>query len=266
MHARALRTWAADATAFAEVLARHDPSWGTATFPLADGVAVLCGSGMYVNAAMAVGLDRDVSDDELDEFEARCATVGVDPAIEVSPFTRQAVTSAAIERGYLRRHSRAALRRRLDDLDQLPPPDSTLRIEPGGHQLDVWQATSTTGWGRDTPATRRASDAFAAAAAEVDGDGFVLARDSATGEPVACASLTVRDAIATLGGMSTVPTARGRGVQAALIHHRLRAAANAGCTLATTTAAPGSDSMRNLVRHGFESWFAIDTLVRRPVA
>lgn len=36
--------------------------------------------------------------------------------------------------------------------------------------------------------------------------------------------MTVTDGIATLGGMSTLTNERGRGVQAALIAHRLRAA------------------------------------------
>ena len=52
-----LRTWARDASAFAEVLANQDPSWGSESFSLAGGRAVLCGAGMYVNHAIAAGLD-----------------------------------------------------------------------------------------------------------------------------------------------------------------------------------------------------------------
>ena len=221
---------------------------------------------MYVNAAMAVGLTGDVSpliiSDEFDVFEARCAAVGVEPAIEMSSLTRSAVTSAVAERGYVMHRARTALRRRLDDVDRTSPVDRTLVIESGADQLDVWQSTSAVGWGHVTPASRQVSDGYARAAAEVDGDGFVLVRDALTSEPIACASLTIRDDVATLGGMSTVPTARRRGVQAALIGYRLRAAAEAGCTIATSTTSPGSDSERNLVRHGFETWFAIETHVR----
>lgn len=268
VHAHVLRTWAAHETAFADVLARVQPEWGSTTFPLADGVAVLCGPGMYVNAAMAVGLRCDVSpliiSDEFDVFEARCAAVGVEPAVEMSPFTRSAVASAVAERGYVKQRVRTALRRRLDNVDRSAAVDHTLIIEPGARQLDVWQETSASGWGHDTPASRQVSDAYAQAAAEVDGDGFMLVRDATTGQPIACAGLTICDDVATLGGMSTVPTARRRGVQAALIQHRLRIAAEAGCTIATSTTTPSSDSARNLVRHGFETWFDIETLVRQP--
>ena len=50
---------ARDAAAFAEVLANQDPSWGSESFSLAGGRAVLCGAGMYVNHAIAVGLDGE---------------------------------------------------------------------------------------------------------------------------------------------------------------------------------------------------------------
>ena len=99
-------------------------------------------------------------------------------------------------------------------------------------------------------------------AAKVDGDRFVLATDTVSGDPIACATLSIRDDVATLGGMSTVPSARRRGVQSALIRHRLALAASSGCAIATTTVAPGGDSERNLLRHGFDHWFTIETLTR----
>ncbi len=210
MQAHVLRTWAADAAAFAEALARQDPRWGAMTFPLADGFGVLCGPGMYVNVAMAVGIERDVTADEFESFEARCARVGVDPAIEVSPLTLPAVRSAAAERGYELSASRSALRRRLDDLDPERSAETSFVIEPAGDQLDGWRETAAAGWGHDTPARRRASDAFAGAAAEVDGDGLVLARDVESGTTVACASLTIRDDIATWVACRRRPRHGGR--------------------------------------------------------
>jgi GNAT superfamily N-acetyltransferase len=91
---------------------------------------------------------------------------------------------------------------------------------------------------------------------------MVLAFDPSGERPIGCASSTVRDGIATLGGMSTIPAARRRGVQAALVRHRLARAATLGCELAAATAAVGSASERNLVRLGFEAQFAVETWTR----
>ncbi len=135
-------------------------------------------------------------------------------------------------------------------------------VEPSADRLRAWQETSAAGWGHDTASARRASDAFAAAAAAVDGDGFVLARDAGNGRPLGCASLTMRGGVATLGGMSTIREERRRGVHAALIRHRLGLAAANDCVIATTTASPGGDSERNLRRNGFEPWFELTTLTR----
>jgi GNAT superfamily N-acetyltransferase len=53
-------------------------------------------------------------------------------------------------------------------------------------------------------------------------------------------------------GTSTLPGARGRGVQTALVHARLAAAESAGCDLVFARTSPGSPSQRNLERLGFQ--------------
>ena len=258
-----LRTWAQDAAAFALELASLDPSWGSETFELAGGQVVLCGPGMYVNRAIGIGMDGPVSDLDLDRLEARSAAVGVPAAIEVTAASDPSLLELAAARGYVTDRETNVLRRTLDDVGHLPELHDTIVIEPANTDLlTVWQATSALGWGHVDEAARRASDVFARVAAAVDGDGLVLATDARDGRPVGCASLTIRNGIATLGGMSTVPAERGRGVQSALIRYRLRKAHAAGCQIATTSVSPGGVSERNLRRHGFEPWFPITTLVQ----
>ncbi len=228
---------------------------------------MLCGAGMYVNRAIAVGFDSELGEDEWWTFEQRCDAVGVVPAFEVSPATAAAVRVQLAARGYEIESSRAALFCRLDVVDSLPAPNPAFVIESAsGDLLPLWQSTSAAGWGHETSAARKASDAFARAAAVVDGDNLVVVRDSRDGRPVGCASMTVSGRIATLGGMSTLPAERRRGVQAALIVHRLRTAATLGCELATSSAEPDSNSERNLVRHGFDRRFLVETHVRQPTA
>ena len=260
MIGRVVRTWADDAARFADVLVDQDPSWKSEHFPLAGGHVVLCGAGMYINQAIGVGVDGALSPAEWMHFEERCEAVGVPPSFELSPATAEAVREQVVGRGYRPDGERSALVRGLDDVESLPDPDPALVIEPAdGELLSLWQVTSAAGWGHVAPAALRASDAFARAAAVVDGDRLVLVRDARDGRPVGCASLTVSDGIATLGGMSTMPNERGRGVQSALIVHRLRAARALGCEIVTSTTVPGGVSERNLRRHGFERRFILET-------
>jgi GNAT superfamily N-acetyltransferase len=71
------------------------------------------------------------------------------------------------------------------------------------------------------------------------------------GTPIAAAAMTIHDDVAVLGGASTLPSHRGQGAQSRLLRHRLREAAQAGCTLAVATARPESVSAANLRTAGF---------------
>jgi GNAT superfamily N-acetyltransferase len=71
------------------------------------------------------------------------------------------------------------------------------------------------------------------------------------GRPVGTGALVIDGGVGWLSGDSTLPEYRGRGIQQAIQHHRLRLARDAGCTLAVTESAPGSGSQRNMERLGF---------------
>jgi ribosomal protein S18 acetylase RimI-like enzyme len=70
------------------------------------------------------------------------------------------------------------------------------------------------------------------------------------GEAAGAAALAISDGIGYLASASTLPTARRRGCQQALIDRRLRDAAAAGCELVLSLATPGSISHHNLERGG----------------
>lgn len=71
------------------------------------------------------------------------------------------------------------------------------------------------------------------------------------GVPAGAAAMTVHGEVAVLGGASTLPRHRGRGVQSCLIEHRVRRAVEAGCRLAVATVRPDSVSESNLRKAGF---------------
>jgi GNAT superfamily N-acetyltransferase len=78
--------------------------------------------------------------------------------------------------------------------------------------------------------------------------GFVAWRGS---EPAGAAAFWLHQGVVVMGGAATLPAARGAGVHAALLSHRLRQAMEAGATAAVVTAGAGSVSARNLARAGF---------------
>jgi GNAT superfamily N-acetyltransferase len=77
------------------------------------------------------------------------------------------------------------------------------------------------------------------------------------GEAQACAAMSIHKGIAEFGIAATLENARGRGCQLALLHRRIRDAAEAGChTLFVETGeripSRRSGSYRNILRAGFE--------------
>lgn len=62
---------------------------------------------------------------------------------------------------------------------------------------------------------------------------------------------------------STLPEYRGRGIQAALLQHRLSDARKAGYKVASVQARPTSGSARNIERAGFSLAYTKTTFVRR---
>jgi GNAT superfamily N-acetyltransferase len=262
---RLMHTWALDAAAFAHVLARQDPTWGSQAHPIAGGQLVLSGRGLYVNRAVAAGIAPALTDDDAEHLVTSSEAVGVPPAIEVSPVTATETVAVIARHGFERRPDRdvTAL---VWPVGERPLPDSPMDVvirSISAASIPDWQEVSALGWGHTTPEARRASDVFVRAAHAIDGDGMVIAHDASDGRPLGCASLTRRDGVATLGGMSTVPAERRRGVQAALVRHRIEVAIES-CDLIVSGAASGGASERNLHRLGFVPGATISTYTRQP--
>ncbi len=245
-------------------LAAREPAWGSEVRPLAGGWLVLAGAGMYLNQAMAAGVDDELGSADLDLLQTRSDALGVTPAIEVSSITLQGSVRRILDRGFVHDPTSdiTCLTRPVTTTTVEAPDDVAVLPVESAADLGLWQETSARGWGHTTADARRVSDAFAAAANALGGEHMFIAYDRSDRRPIGCASMTVRDQVAMLGGMSTVPAERRRGVQAALVRHRLAEARGLGCDLAATTAARDGPSSRNLQRHGFIPRFTIERFTR----
>ena len=259
------RVWAEHALDVAGRLAAMEPTLGTYAGALADGFVVLQGPGMYTNRALALGLLGPVGDHHLDELDELSARVGVPAAVELCPFSDDALGARCAERGMVAGTDVSVLAC-ADPAAMALDDDPTIVVAPiAGHELALWQQVSAAAWEIGTEAGRRASDAYSAAANATSAETLVLARDAGDGRPLGCATIIVRDGIGSLAGMSTLPAERRHGVQRALVRRRIRLALEAGCTTAAVSAVAGGASERNLVRLGF-SPVSTKATFTRPIA
>jgi GNAT superfamily N-acetyltransferase len=86
------------------------------------------------------------------------------------------------------------------------------------------------------------------------------------GEPAGGASMSIHNKVAMLHGDSTLIAHRNRGIQRALIRHRLMLAESQGADLAMACVIPGSASHRNYERCGFRLFYMRVNIARAMVA
>ena len=236
--------------------------------PMASGFLVITGAQRYVNRAVGVTLD-ELSPREVDTIVDHYADAGLPAAVQMSSWAPATTVSALAAAGFAPAWCRSMLVADLRDF--ITPSLAGPPALSAGHGLEIVEvgadaaraahaADVMVDEARGTGADRTASDEFMAADLHAPGTTQLLALID--GQPVGCASLWVVDAdggrTGWLGAAATIPSARGRGVQSALVRHRLHLAAEAGCDLAGATASVGSTSSRVLRRCGLalvqEQW------------
>jgi GNAT superfamily N-acetyltransferase len=240
---------AADHASIARSLA-NSVGDGASAWPWGGGQLVITGAGGYVNRAMAAGLMAPVTATDFEFLEERSREAGVPAEVEVSPWADSSLVTLAADRGYRPTWFRTVLIHRLEKTS-LPRLSTDLEVHVVGddQDFDEWHEVTVAGFelaGEQQRAfARRWGEALRS-----QGDGRLLVA-SLGGVPVGVSSVAARESVALLGGMTTKPEARNRGVQQALIAFRLQRALDLGCSIALTTTAPGTSSERNLQRCGF---------------
>lgn len=143
--------------------------------------------------------------------------------------------------------SDAAVPRRSGDVgDSADRGVTARRIREDEH--DVWARTGAAGWSHLPELTHFLHELAIVNARRRHHVPFLVEVD---GRAIAAGGLAMSDGVALLAGASTVPEARRRGAQRALLEARLRYAAEHGCDIAMMGASPGSESQRNAERQGF---------------
>ena len=240
---------ARSSVAFVEARARLFPASGAGWLAVVGAYALFDGAESPLTQTFGLGLFEEVGAAELDRIEAFFAARRAPVLHEISPLAQPSLLPQLLARGYQPLEYTSVLYREL-----VPPPGAgapavlaTRIVGPG--EAESWAQTSAAGWSTEAPEYSSFLLNFGRVNAHSDGMACFVAEQD--GRAIGTAGLFLHGDVALLAGASTVPAARGRGAQAALLAARLHHAAAHGCVLATMGALPGSQSQRNAERHGF---------------
>ena len=254
----------------ARAAARRVPPGQLIVREMNGGVAAYVEPGAPFNKVAGLGFAGMPAADALEELEQNFADRKAPLQFEVSTLADPALGRALTGRGYLLIGFENVLGLPLDSSRALDVETGAVMVSRASdEEAPVWLDTVATGFMTpdvfDGPPSHESiprdvldrvfGDTIAAPSFE-----RYLARVG--GAIAGGASLRIQDRVAQLSGAATRPEFRRRGVQSALLRHRLAEAARRGCDLAVVTTQPGSKSQENAQKFGFALLYARAVLVR----
>ena len=206
------------------------------------------GVGSEITQSFGLGMQSVLGDDEWTRIESFYQDRGSAVNHEVCPLADPDVLVKLHQRNYRPIEWSTVLYRQLDQELKTDEHDFLIR-QASPDERSQWIATAVEGWS-EFPEFRDVIGEFCLLTFQrKTSHCFIALLDSL---PIATGSLIIQDKTALLAGASTIPGARKRGAQNALLAARLNFARQQGCDLAMVVAAPGSTSQRNAQRNGFQ--------------
>ena len=233
---------------FVEARAAVSPESGACWTEVAGTYAMFDGVESPVTQTFGLGMFEAASHEDLERLEEFFRERGAPVYHEVSPLADPTTFMLLNGRGYepfeftsvmFRPLRKGAAVRRETGLN--------VRVV-GPEEHELWAQTAALGWSEFEGVGDFMLGLSRVSAARKQGLSFLAELD---GRPVATGALNLSEGVALLAGASTVPEARRRGAQLALLDARLAYASENGCDIAMMGAAPGSASQRNAERQGF---------------
>ena len=233
---------------FVEARAAVEPERGAGWTEVAGCYAMFDGVESPLTQTFGLGLFEPTSDADLGRIEEFFKERGAAVYHEVSPLADPTTFMLLNGRGYEPFEFTSVMFRPLR-AETAAPRDSGVSvrvIDSGEHEL--WAQTAARGWSEFEELSDFILGLSRVSARRADAISFLAELD---GRAVATGALSIWEGVALLAGASTVPEARRRGAQLALLDARLAYVVRHGCDLAMMCALPGSASQRNAERQGF---------------
>lgn len=243
------RTEARGNAEFVEARAKVFPESGACWIEVAGAHAMFDGVESPVTQTFGLGMFAEPTAEDLARVEEFFRERGASVFHEVSPLAGPTTLTLLNGRGYRPVEFTTVMFRGLRPgvrfAERRDEAVSVRAVGEGEHEL--WAQTSARGWSESGYGDFMLGMAQVSAK-RADVVSFMAELE---GRPVATGAMSICEGVALLAGASTVPEARNRGAQLALLDARLRHAAERGCDLAMMCALPGTPSQRNAERQGF---------------
>lgn len=221
---------------------RFNLAAGGRSLAVGGGFAHFRGEGHPLNQAL--GLVEPIPESALQEVEA---FLGAPTVLELSPGADSGLWQLLASRGYRVHQFQQQWVRSLDTLEATGPAFEIRPIREG--ESDVQSRVVGAGFfGRDD--WRTFDPPFGIQEGVPDCLRYLAFVE---GEPAGGATLGWNGGVAMFSGDTVLPRFRGRGLQKALIHTRLKDAEAVGCDLATASTLPSTPSQRAYEACGFRA-------------
>ncbi|GEM_PF-2812259 len=210
---------------------------------IGNGVALFLGFS-FLNTSAGIGIGQPISSKDIDQLEAFFRDRDIPAQIELCAFADETLITELNQRGYQFGQFSTAY---THNLQNIPTNQSDIVVKPiEDSQKDTWARTVNDIDEDDTTTDIRLAQAVTHRANTTC---FLATLD---GVPVGASALSLRDDTAICYFTSTRQQYRNRGVQTAMLQVRLAYAKSQGCEMVLATSNPGVQSMRNLMRVGFQ--------------
>jgi len=215
---------------------------------IAGGCALFAGAGSGMTHALGIGMNGKLPDGEFDRLEAFFRDRGSPCLIDLCPMADLSVIEQITLRRYKVIEFNNLMLRPVGQasrpVQELPETITITPVTP--ERQDEWCRLIFQGFASSTEIPD--SELSLMETLPYLGGDFFAELD---GVPVGGAAMAIHNGVAMLYGDATLPRARGKGVQQALIRHRVELAAQAGAEWVMACVVPGTGSHRNYERCGF---------------
>jgi ribosomal protein S18 acetylase RimI-like enzyme len=235
---------------YARAFQKMRPEIGAEEQEIGGGHMSFAGVGSPIGRATGLGLDREFKAEDLDRVEQFYVSHNAPSQVDLCPLHDSTVFEMCKERGYRIAELNNVLYRRLDAEERFPDPPDGWAIRRG--KLEEAEELGAIVERAFFP--EGAPEAYKGLLTPLyQMPGALTFAADIDGAAVACGvGLLIPDhRIFAICGAGTVAEFRRRGLQTALLHARLAAAADAGCEYAVVVTQGGSASQRNCERLGF---------------
>ena len=235
---------------FVEARAAVSPESGAGWVEVAGAYAMFDGVESPLTQTFGLGLFQTPTASDLQRIEEFFKERGAPVYHEVSPLADPSTFTLLNERGYEPFEFTSVMFRPLrPGAEPVARRDSGVSVRLAGpDEYELWAQTAARGWSEFEELEEFMLGLSRVSARRADGLSFLAELE---GQPVATGALSIWEGVALLAGASTVPEARRRGAQLALLDARLAYASEHNCDIAMMCALPGSASQRNAERQGF---------------